>query len=170
MADATVWSGSAGSTLDSSVSINDTRRKFNFGDRVAELAPMQSPFFVYLSKVAKRATNDPVFKFLEQRHQWQRRNFEVASVVFNPGAEVAGTALANAEDLHITAKYDKYGKISSADNHCEFIVPGSVIALVADSGTVFKFKVDHASTVKEQEHCQMVSTSTMILIQLELPK
>ena len=51
MADATVWSGSAGSTLDSSVSINDTRRKFNFGDRVAELAPMQSQFFVYLSKV-----------------------------------------------------------------------------------------------------------------------
>ena len=56
------------------VSINDVRRVFNFGDRVAELAPMQSPFFVYLSKVAKKATNDPVFKFLEQRHQWQRRN------------------------------------------------------------------------------------------------
>ena len=73
----TFYSGAAGNTLNSSVSINDTRRKFNFGERVAELAPMQSPFFVYLSKVAKKATNDPVFKFLEQRHQWQRRNFEV---------------------------------------------------------------------------------------------
>ena len=148
MADATVWSGSAGNTLNSGVSINDTRRKFNFGERVAELAPMQSPFFVYLSKVAKKATNDPVFKFLEQRHQWQRRNFELANAVFNPGAEVAGTALANGEDLHITAKYDKYGKISSDNNHCEFIVPGVVVAVVADSGTVFKFKVDHAATVE----------------------
>jgi len=30
------------------VPINDNRRIFNFGDRVAELAPQQSPFFVYL--------------------------------------------------------------------------------------------------------------------------
>jgi hypothetical protein len=148
MADASVWSGSAGSTLSSSVSINDTRRKFNFGERVAELAPQQSPFFVYLSKVAKKATNDPVFKFLEQRHQWQRRNFELANAVFNPGAEVTGTALANGENVEMTAKYDTYGKVSSLNNHCEFIVPGVVIAIVADSGTVFKFKVDHTAVVE----------------------
>ena len=67
----TFYSGQAGNDVASSVDINDTRRKFNFGERGAELAPMQSPFFVYLSKVAKKATNDPVFKFLEQRHQWQ---------------------------------------------------------------------------------------------------
>ena len=139
MADATVWSGSAGNTLDSSVSINDTRRKFSFGDRVAELAPMQSPFFVYLSKVAKRATNDPVFKFLEQRHQWQRRNFEVLSAPWDTGAETAGTACDAGADLAITAKYDKYGKISSANNHCEFVVPGSLIAIQAYSSTVLKF-------------------------------
>ena len=59
----TFYSGAAGNDLNSSVDINDTRRKFNFGERVAELAPQQSPFFVYLSKVAKIATNDPVFKF-----------------------------------------------------------------------------------------------------------
>ena len=74
---ATVYSGSFGATTPGGISIDDTRRVFNFGDRVAELAPQQSPFFVYLSKVAKKATNDPVFKFLEQRHQWQRRNFLV---------------------------------------------------------------------------------------------
>ena len=49
-----------------SVSINDSRRIFNFGERVAELAPEQSPFFAYLSKVAKKPTDDPVFKFLEK--------------------------------------------------------------------------------------------------------
>jgi len=147
----TFYSGQAGNDVQSSnVDINDTRRKFNFGERVAELAPMQSPFFVYLSKVAKKATNDPVFKFLEQRHQWQRRNFEVANAAFNPGAESAGTALANGEDLHITARYDEYGKISSSDNHCKFIVPGLVLAVKADSGTVFKFKVDHAAVVEEE--------------------
>ena len=63
MANATVWSNSSGGTGAGSVSLDNTRRMFNFGERVAELAPIQSPFFVYLSKVAKKATNDPVFKF-----------------------------------------------------------------------------------------------------------
>jgi hypothetical protein len=69
------YSGAAGNTVQG-VNINDTRRMFNFGERVAELAPQQSPFFVYLAKVAKKVTDDPVFKFLEQRHQWQRRTFK----------------------------------------------------------------------------------------------
>ena len=45
----------------------DLRRIHNFGDRVAELQPEESPFFVYLNKVAKVPTNDPVFRFLENR-------------------------------------------------------------------------------------------------------
>ena len=55
----------------------DKRRIHGFGDRVAELAPEESPFFVYLSKVAKRPTNDPVFRFLENRSKidWTSRNF-----------------------------------------------------------------------------------------------
>jgi hypothetical protein len=61
---ANVLSNMGGNTANSTVSLNDTRRKFNFGDRVAELAPQQSPFFVYLSKVGKKPTNDPVFKFM----------------------------------------------------------------------------------------------------------
>jgi hypothetical protein len=44
-----------------------TRRLFNFSDRVADLAPEESPFFVYLSKVAKVPTDDPQFRFLEDR-------------------------------------------------------------------------------------------------------
>ena len=84
------------------VSINDSRRIFNFGERVSELAPQQSPFFVYLSKVAKEATDDPVFKFLEQRHQWQRRNF--ISKTDNDG-----TALDASDTLKVVCDYDKYG-------------------------------------------------------------
>ncbi len=147
----TFYSGAAGNDLNSSVDINDTRRKFNFGERVAELAPQQSPFFVYLSKVAKKATNDPVFKFLEQRHQWQRRNFtvdsNVTSAAWDTGAETAGTACDAGADLYVSCKYDKYGKITSADNPCYFILPGQVIAVADDDGDVRKFRIDPDATV-----------------------
>jgi hypothetical protein len=130
----------------SGVSMDNNRRIFNFGERVAELAPQQSPFFVYLSKVAKKATDDPVFKFLEQRHQWQRRNFTVQAA-WDSGAESEGTALDAGADLYISCKYDKNGKITTADNPCYFILPGQIIAVADDDGDVRKFRVDSAATV-----------------------
>jgi len=146
----TFYSGQGGQGLNSGVSIDDSRRMFDFGNRVAELAPQQSPFFVYLSKVAKKPTDDPVFKFLEQRHQWQRRNFEIktADTLADAGAITAnGTnTLAANEDLLLTAKYDQYGKISSGYS-CDFIMPGDVIALEADDGVVYKFRVDPDTTL-----------------------
>jgi len=150
MADMTgkVYSNVASAGGTGTADLDNTRRVFNFGDRVAELAPNQSPFFVYLSKVAKKATNDPVFKFLEQRHQWQRRNFEVVAA-WDTGAEVAGTAADAGADLQLTCKFDTYGKISSANNHCRFIVPGSVLAIAADDGTVYNWRVDEAATLEE---------------------
>ena len=132
-------------------SLDNTRRKFDFGDRVAELAPQQSPFFVYLNKVAKKPTNDPVFKFLEQRHQWQRRTFEVdtavTSAAWDTGAETAGTAADAGADLYISCNYDKYGKITSANNPCYFILPGQVIAIANDDGTVRRFKISEDAPV-----------------------
>jgi len=57
-------------TSDASVGQRpDRRRIFNFGDRVAELTPEESPFFVYLNQVAKAPTDDPVFRYLENRNQ-----------------------------------------------------------------------------------------------------
>ena len=51
------YSITPGVTLDgangSASSINDSRRIFNFGERVAELAPQTSPFLTYLSRVGK---------------------------------------------------------------------------------------------------------------------
>jgi len=142
----TFYSGQAGNDVASSVDINDTRRKFNFGERVAELAPMQSPFFVYLSKVAKKATNDPVFKFLEQRHQWQRRNFEVSTSV--TWTLEAGPTIANADsdNLVLDCGYDQYGKIQ-ANNACHFLVPGAVIAMKADDGNVYRFRITSGATI-----------------------
>jgi|TARA_R100001460_G_scaffold38232_2_gene72766 hypothetical protein len=65
-----------------------TRRLFNFSDRVAELAPDESPFFVYLSKVAKVPTDDPQFRFLEDRTKIQMtdRSFLINGDVTIPAA------------------------------------------------------------------------------------
>ena len=147
MADATVWSSSTGDAGASSVSLDNTRRKFNFGERVAELAPQQSPFFVYLSKVAKKATNDPVFKFLEQRHQWQRRNFEMDATLTTAEEYVANEVWNATQDLNITCKYDEYGKIV-ANNECTFILPGQVLAIVADDGVVYRVKINQSALVE----------------------
>jgi len=58
--------GTPGSGTVDSASMS-TRRLYDFSDRVAELAPDESPFFVYLSKVAKVPTSDSQFRFLEDR-------------------------------------------------------------------------------------------------------
>jgi len=54
-----------GATVDSASM--STRRLYDFSDRVADLAPEESPFFVYLSKVGKVPTSDSQFRFLEDR-------------------------------------------------------------------------------------------------------
>ncbi len=40
-----------------------SRRLYDFSDRIAELSPEESPFFVYLSKVGKVPTSDSQFRF-----------------------------------------------------------------------------------------------------------
>ena len=127
------YSISAGGAMQSS-SINDSRRMYNFGERVAELAPQQSPFFTYLSKVAKKSTDDPVFKFLEQRHQWQRRNFEVETTETKTLGSTATVAAAytdfaptSTNPLALTVKYDKYGREASADTIPEFLLVDQIL-------------------------------------------
>ena len=60
---------SANGTRTPGVSNTDfhTRRLFDFSDRIADLSPDESPFFVYLSKVGKVPTSDSQFRFLEDR-------------------------------------------------------------------------------------------------------
>ena len=131
------------------VSIDDNRRLFNFGERVAELAPNQSPFFVYLSKVAKKPTDDPVFKFLEQRHQWQRRNLNLGEGV-TEATYVAGTTYINDsgdDKVALYVNYDKYGNIQSSEYKPEFIVEGQILAIEDTDGNVRRFRVDVTPTV-----------------------
>ena len=69
----------------------DQRRLYDWSDRVAELSPDESPFFVYLSKVSKVPTTDPVFRFLENRSKidWTSRSFFADSAL---GSLAAGTS------------------------------------------------------------------------------
>ena len=124
------YSITPGVTLDgsngSASSINDSRRIFNFGERVAELAPQTSPFLTYLARVGKKATDDPVFKFLEQRHQYQRRNFQCAQVkdITNYGSgnwAVTG--------LRLDAPYDQFGREVDTSVRPEFLIVGQIIAI-----------------------------------------
>ena len=65
--DAVSTSGvSSGPRQGTGLDTGDLRRKFNFGDRVSELAIAQDPFFRFLAKASKKATDDPSFKITEK--------------------------------------------------------------------------------------------------------
>jgi hypothetical protein len=70
----------------------DQRKLYDFSDRVAELMPEESPFFVYLSQVAKVATDDNIFRYLENRTvtNYTSRNFSLAADVNGGSAVSAG--------------------------------------------------------------------------------
>tara|TARA_R100000951_G_scaffold112097_2_gene111940 strand:- start:1357 stop:2796 length:1440 start_codon:yes stop_codon:yes gene_type:complete len=112
-------------------SIDDSRRIFNFGERVAELAPAQSPFLTYLSQVSNKPTDDPVFKFLEQRHQYQRRNFQIqtakTTAAFSTGFNVAASLELDADVL-----YDKYGREISTATAPNFLLADQIVAIEVD--------------------------------------
>ena len=128
---ANIYTRSSGAAVQG-ISTDNNRRIFNFGERISELAPQQSPFFVYLSKVAKKSTDDPVFKFLEQRHQWQRRNFTVKTAISNHN-KAAGVVFA--EDLVIECGYNSNGSIE-ANQPCPFITGGQNLAIETTEGVV----------------------------------
>ena len=77
-----------GSSLSTNVDTGDLRRKYNFGDRVSELSLSQDPFFRFVSKVNKKPTDDPAFKFTEKRPSYMKRYAYVTSW----GATKAGLA------------------------------------------------------------------------------
>ena len=95
----------------------DQRSLFNFSDRIAELAPEESPFFVYLSKTAKLPTDDSLFRYLEDRSKisYTSREFFIKGAV---GTVVAGT------NYNVTVETATSGGAS-----VDFLVKGMVIAV-----------------------------------------
>ena len=110
-----VKAGTPGSNTALSLT-KGSRRLYDFGDRVAELNPEDSPFFVYLSKVGKVPTSDSQFRFLENRGKmsWTDRSFVIST---NLAAVSAGAI--------VTAT------LSAAQS---WLVKGMVIAVQSDTG------------------------------------
>ena len=107
----------------------DNRRLYNFGERVADLAPEESPFFVYLSKVSKVPTDDPVFRFLEDRSKtdWTDRTFLLAATT---GTIAAGSSYAFTVDCDNVQS----GGDSSGGASADFLVKGMVFAINTQTG------------------------------------
>ena len=55
------------------LSTGDLRRKYDFSERFGELSVAQTPFFRLVSKLGKKPTDDPEFKFTEKRQSWMKR-------------------------------------------------------------------------------------------------
>ena len=146
-----------------------TRRLFNFSDRVAELAPEESPFFVYLSKVAKVPTDDPQFRFLEDRTKVSMtdRGFLLSGSHSIPAA---GSTLSYTVDTSGGASVDWLVKgMVFAVDYTENAAPETIIVRVesapvdAGSTTTFTGKtisaVDGAETGADNAKCQVIGTS-----------
>ena len=130
MATYSAGSLSANGTRTPGVSATDfhSRRLFDFSDRVAELAPEESPFFVYLSKVGKVPTSDPQFRFLEDRStmQWTDRSFTTSTnlAAVSVGAVVTAT-LSSAQAWLIKGMVVQVSSIqgnSNAPNHATAVI------------------------------------------------
>ena len=105
-----------GNTVDSATM--GTRRLYDFSDRVAELAPDESPFFVYLSKVGKVPTTDSQFRFLEDRtkvHMTDRSFFVDGTQTF---PDAGGSA-----DIVVEAAKGS----SDSSGNVKFLIKGMVI-------------------------------------------
>ena len=158
----------------------DRRRLYNFGDRVAELAPEESPFFVYLSKVSKSPTDDSVFRFLENRNRinWTDRSFVMSNT---PGTVVAGSSYTfNVSDADTPATpiswllkgmvFVVQSAARDEDNgigHIVVRVESSVVNDGAATSSVFTGKVIDLSNsgvtgynvVTDNDVCQVIGTS-----------
>lgn len=119
----------------------DLRRKYNFGDRVSELAIAQDPFFRMLSKIAKKPTDDPEFKFTERRPSYHKRYAYIMGHVSNGSDSFADaeldisnttgavSAVGDTVKLYMATDYKSAGNIGSVSGQSATKVD------VGDAGT-----------------------------------
>ena len=101
----------------SGLATGDVRRKFNFGDRVTELAIAQDPFFRFVSKVSKKPTDDPSFKFTEKRGSYHKRYVYLKSM--GSGFATALTGNLDAQNAAGETFYGKFGTDYSSNGNLQ---------------------------------------------------
>ena len=128
---------------------NQSRRLFDFSDRIAELAPEESPFFVYLSKVAKVPTSDSQFRFLEDRTKVHMtdRSFLLKG---------ATTMVAEGSNMDIVLD-------TSGGASVDFLLPGMVVAIGDVDGnsvpTTANVRVNTVSSSSTETTCNVTAIS-----------
>jgi len=123
----------------------DQRRLYDWSDRVAELSPDESPFFVYLSKVSKVPTSDPVFRFLENRSKidWTSRNFTADSALASLAAGLSGQVAFDVSGAAV-----------------DYLIKGMVVAVeVVDGKSHAVVRLDSVSHETTQSTCQVTVLS-----------
>ena len=122
---ADVAGGAAGSRLGTALDTGVLRRRYDFGSRVSELAIAQDPFFRLVSKLAKKPTDDPEFKYTERRPSYHKRYAYIVAFDSNGAAEVhnseldksdaaaAVSAVAHNVALYMATDYKASGNLSS---------------------------------------------------------
>ena len=114
-----VASTGPGNPVSDSILTGDLRRKYNFGDRVSELAISQDPFFRFVSKISKKPTDDPQFKFTEKRQSYHKRYAYVGAVNLSSSGWVTTSdagAVITADDsikLRMITDYKNSGNIQN---------------------------------------------------------
>lgn len=100
----------------------DQRRLYDFSNRVAELSPEETPFFVYLSNVAKTPTTDPVFRFLENRSKidWTSRDFYLANSM---------------DESNVTAGSSYTFSVDDGSASIDWLIKGMVFAVQTADGS-----------------------------------
>ena len=150
----------------------DARRIFNFGDRVAELTPEESPFFVYLNKVSKAPTDDPVFRYLENRNKisFSDRSFLIKGAV---GTVAAGssysftvdTAGGAAVEYLVKGMVFSVGTVDSTAGYGQALVrvDGSISHGASDSSFTGKVidvsAVTGSDSIADNDVAQIIGTS-----------
>ena len=143
--------GTPGSQTALSLS-NASRRLYDFSDRVADLAPEESPFFVYLSKVAKVPTSDSQFRFLEDRTKVHMtdRSFLLKG---------ATTMVAEGSNMDIVLD-------TSGGASVDFLLPGMVVAIGDVDGnsvpTTANVRVNTVSSSSTETTCNVTAISHVV--------
>ena len=174
--------GAAASTYNTGA----LRRKYNFGDRVTELALAQDPFFRFVSMVSKKPTDDPTFKFTEKRGSYSKRyaymsDFSTAAISI-PATAPATTGTPAAGNVYTFSFFCDYHNDGNLQNiygqtvnytegvegtQPKFFIPGQIIriphattAALADSGTTSGYTIWKVNSVDLTTHPEAATSST----------
>jgi len=147
----TINSGQIGFSTPGAVIDNTipSRRLYDFSDRVADLSPEESPFFVYLSKVGKVPTSDSQFRFLEDRTKVEMTDRSFL---------LKGATTMVAEGSSMSVNFDTSGGAS-----VDWLIPGMVIAIGDVDGnsvpTTANVRIDSVSDSGSHTTCSVTSIS-----------